>query len=56
MKQKRWYEIVNDLVYIYDNGYSNKSQSVSVVHKSELSYYRSAFILEKSWGVYEQSL
>ena len=50
MKQSRYYEVVGDLVYIYDRGNKENSQSVSVVSKSDLQYYRNNFKLSKVWS------
>lgn len=54
MKQSRWYKIESGTAHIFDSGYENKSQSVSVVPISDLSYYRQNFKLFKSWGIYEE--
>lgn len=54
MKQSRWYKVEAGLAHIFDNGYEDKSQSVSIVHVSDLSYYRQNFKLSKSWGLYEK--
>lgn len=50
MKQSRWYEIVGETVYIYDNPYPQHSVSVSIVRKADLAYYRSNFNLQKVWS------
>jgi hypothetical protein len=50
MKQSRYYEVVDEQVYIYDRGNKEQSQSVSVVSKSDLSYYRNNFNLRKVWA------
>jgi len=50
MKQSRYYEVIDDLVYIYDRGNKDLSQSVSVVSKSDLQYYRNNFKLSKVWS------
>lgn len=54
MKQSRWYKIEAGMAHIFDSGYENRSQSVSVVPISDLYYYRQNFKLSKSWGVYEE--
>lgn len=54
MKESRWYKIENGQAFIFDNGYENMSQSVSVVRVSDLPYYRRNFKLSKSWGFYEK--
>ena len=50
MKQSRYYEVVDDLVYIYDRGNKDLSQSVSVVSKFDLQFYRNNFKLSKVWS------
>ena len=55
MKESRFYEVVGDAVYIYDNGYKDKSKSVSVVNKSDLNYYRNNFNLRKVWSTNNES-
>jgi len=50
MKTARYYEIVGESVYIYDKGNKDKSQSVSVVSKSDLQFYRNNFKLSKIWS------
>ncbi|QDP50251.1 MAG: hypothetical protein Tp178MES00d2C33159851_41 [Prokaryotic dsDNA virus sp.] len=54
MKQSRWYKIEAGMAHIFDSGYENKSQSVSVVPLSDLHYYRQNFKLQKLWGIYEE--
>jgi len=54
MKQSRWYKIENGQAFIFDNGYENMSETVSIVPVSDLSYYRQNFKLSKSWGIYEK--
>ena len=49
MKESRWYKIKGKQVFIFDNGYENKSQSVSIVSISELKYYKNNFNLRKVW-------
>jgi len=53
MKESRWYKIENGLAFVFDDGYENMSQSVSIVRIKDLSYYRRTFKLSKSWGVYD---
>lgn len=50
MKTARYYEIVGESVYIYDKGNKELSQSVSVVSKSDLQFYRNNFKLSKIWS------
>lgn len=50
MKQSRWYKIKGKQAFIFDNGYEDKSQSVSIVPVSGLTYYRNNFNLYKAWG------
>jgi len=49
VKESRWYKIENGQALIFDNGYQDKSQSVSIVPKEQLSYYRNNFNLQKVW-------
>lgn len=51
MKQSRWYRIKGKQAFIFDSGYENKSQSVSIIPKEQLIYYRNYFNLQKLWGV-----
>ena len=50
MKEQRWYEVVGNQVFIYDSGYKDQSQSVSIVTKTDLSSYRNNFKLAKLWS------
>lgn len=54
MKIGRWFEVVGDMLYIYDNPYKNKSLSVSIVGKEYFRYYRNNFNLQVTWGNYEE--
>ena len=54
MKESRWYKIENGQALIFDNGYENMSETVSIVHVSDLYYYRQNFKLRKSWGIYQK--
>jgi len=54
MKESRWYKIENGQAFIFDSGYENMSETVSIVHVSDLSYYRQNFKLRKSWGIYQK--
>ena len=49
MKESRWYKIKGKQAFIFDSGYEDKSQSVSIVRKEELNYYRNNFNLYKAW-------
>ena len=49
MKESRWYKIKGKQAFIFDSGYEDKSQSVSIVPKEQLSYYRNNFNLQKAW-------
>ena len=49
MKESRWYKIEGNVAFIFDNGYEDKSQSVSIIPKEQLSYYRNNFNLQKAW-------
>lgn len=49
MRESRWYKIENGQAFIFDSGYEDKSQSVSIVPLSDLSYYRRNFHLQKLW-------
>ena len=51
MKHSRWYKIKGKQAFIFDNGYEDKSQSISIVPKEQLSYYRNNFNLQKVWGL-----
>ena len=53
MKKQRWFERKDGMLYIYDEPYQNKAKSVSIVQESDLSYYRSNFILKRVWS-YEE--
>ena len=46
----RWYEILDEVVYIYDTPYRNQSNAVSIVPPKDLKYYRRNFQLSKIWG------
>jgi hypothetical protein len=48
-KPQRWYEIQDDTAFIYDAPTSAQAVSVSIVRKSDLSYYRRNFQLHKVW-------
>ena len=48
MKESRWYKIKGKQAFIFDSGYEDKSQSVSIVPKDQLSYYKSNFNLQKA--------
>lgn len=50
MKDQRWYERKDGMVYIYDQPYSSRSQSVSIVQDSDLLFYRNNFNLMKVWN------
>lgn len=50
MKEQRWYEVEGEQVYIFDSGYKDQAQSVSIVTKSDLAFYRNNFKLSKVWG------
>jgi len=54
MKEQRWYKVENGEAFIFDNGYENMSESVSIVPVSDLSYYRQNFKLSKSRGIYQK--
>ena len=49
MKESRWYKIEGKKAFIFDSGYEDKSQSVSIIPKEQLSYYRNNFNLQKAW-------
>ena len=49
MKQQRWYERKDGLIYIYDQPYSYKAQSVSIVQEHDMQFYRNNFNLTKVW-------
>ena len=44
IKETRYYELLNDIYYIYDNYYIKYSKSVSIVN--DLEYYKKTFKLE----------
>lgn len=50
MKKQRWYEIVENVLYIYDQPYREKAMSVSCVTPADLPYYRNNFKLQKVWN------
>ena len=50
MKQQRWYEIVEDTLYIYDRGFRKDSKSVTITSVENLPYYKKTFRLRKIWG------
>lgn len=50
MKQQRWYERRDGLVYIYDQPYPDQALSVSIVLDSDLVFYRNNFNLTKVWS------
>ena len=37
MKESRWYKIKGNMAFIFDSGYEDKSQSVSIIPKEQLS-------------------
>ena len=49
MKQSRWYKIKGKQAFIFDSDYTDKSQTVSIVPKEQLIYYRNNFNLQKIW-------
>lgn len=49
MKPQRWYERIDGLVYVYNQPYPEKAQFVSIVHESDLKFYRNNFNLNKIW-------
>lgn len=49
IKEPRWYKIKGNQAFIFDCGYEDKSQSVSIVPKEQLGYYRNNFNLYKAW-------
>lgn len=51
MKLSRYYEIIDCTAYVYDQPFTSKSLSVSIVPLSDLAYYRRNFALSKVWGV-----
>lgn len=51
MKASRYYEIIDNMVHVYDAPFSSKALSVSIVPLSDLAYYRRNFALSKVWGV-----
>lgn len=50
MKDQRWYERKDGMVYIYDQPCSSRSQSVSIVQDSDLRFYRNNFNLTRVWN------
>lgn len=50
MKLQRFYEIINNILYIYDKGDKNKSISVSMVSINDFKYYKYKFKLTKIWS------
>lgn len=50
-KQSRYYEIIEGMAYIYDQPFTSKAQSVTIVPLSDLAYYRRNFALSKVWGI-----
>ena len=50
MKEQRFYEIEGEKAYIYNAPFKAQATSVSIVNKSELTYYRRTFKLNKIWN------
>ena len=49
MKSQRWYEVLDGMLHIYDNGHKKYSQNVSIVSLSDMKFYRNNFTLRKLW-------
>lgn len=50
MKEQRFYEIEGETAYIYNAPFKAQATSVSIVNKSELTYYHRTFKLNKIWN------
>lgn len=50
MKPHRYYEVIDNIAYIYDQPYTSNAQSVSIVSASDIAYFRRNFNLSRIWG------
>lgn len=49
-KPQRWYEIIDGVLYVYDNPYPQQATGVSVTKPDDLPYYRNNFNLARVWA------
>lgn len=49
MKESRWYEYKDGMMYVYNSPIPSAATSVSVVGLEDRSYYRNMFSLKKIW-------
>lgn len=50
MKDIRWYEVEQGILYVYDSPYVDKSVSMSIVSVEQMAYYRGNFRMLKIAG------
>jgi len=50
MKEQRWYEVKDDVLFVYDAPYAEKATACSAVTKDQIGYYRKTFDLKKVWN------
>ena len=50
MKQHRWFEIVENTLFVYDSPTASTAKSVSICATCDLPYYRKTFNLRKIWS------
>lgn len=49
MKESRWYEYKDGMMYVYNSPIPSTATSVSIVGLEDLYYYRNKFSLKKIW-------
>lgn len=49
MKEARWYEYKDGMMYVYNSPIPSAATSVSIVGLEDLYYYRNKFSLKKIW-------
>lgn len=48
-KAQRWYKVEGETLYIFDQPLEKNATSVSIVKRSDFSFYRNNFELRKVW-------
>jgi len=49
MKDQRWWNRVDNLIFIYDSPFPENARTVSIVTQPDLMYYRQNFHLRQIW-------
>jgi hypothetical protein len=49
MKMQRWYEVLDGMLHVYNNGHKQYATSVSIASLSDMKFYRNNFTLRKLW-------